>query len=256
MKVLIIEDEVQTGLDLQRSIEKLQPDFKVVGIVDSVEASLEWFDKNETPDIIFSDIQLGDGLAFDIFKQVSIDCPVIFCTAYDQYAIQAFQNNGIDYLLKPVEDSLLEKSLRKFHSFTRSSNVGIHKTTIERLLREISGNIKSYKSTFLVSYRDKMIPVSVDEILFFRITDDVVELYTIDKRQYRLTDSLDYVESVVDPRSFYRANRQYLLAFSSIKEVEVYIERKLLVRLIQPGIEPVIISKAKASDFLKWVEAR
>jgi len=254
MRVLIIEDEVQTGLDLERSIVSLRPDATVLEIVDSVEAALGWFNKNKSPDIIFSDIQLGDGLAFDIFKQVSINCPVIFCTAYDQYAIQAFQNNGIDYLLKPIEDGLLGKSLNKFNAFTHSSNTIFDSAAIEKLIREVSGNVRSYKSTFLVSYRDKLIPVSINDVLFFRITDDVVELFTHDNQQYRINDSLDYIESVVDSRFFYRTNRQYLLAFKAIKEVEFYIERKLLVKLVQAGIEPIVISKAKASDFLKWVE--
>lgn len=256
MRILIIEDEIQTGLDLQRSILMLRPDFTVIAILDSIDASLDWFRKNGTPDIIFSDIQLGDGLSFEIFEQISINCPIIFCTAYDEYAIRAFQNNGIDYLLKPIDDALLGKSLKKFESFTRSSGSIPDNSVIEKLLKEVAGVFKSYKTSFLVSYRDKLIPIGIDDILFFRVADDVVELCNNDKQTYRISESLDHIESVVDPKFFYRANRQYLLAFKAVKEVEVYIERKLLVRLNQPGIEPIVISKAKASEFLRWMENR
>lgn len=255
MDILIIEDEIQTARDLKNSIYALQPDFKVVAIIDSVEAGLDWFNNNPQPDLVFSDIQLGDGLAFEIFQQMQVACPIIFYTAYDQYAIQAFQNNGIDYLLKPVKEELLKKSLDKINLFKSPKNI-YDAAFITQLLKEISGNITSYKSNFLVSYREKMIPINIADVLFFRIIDDSVELNTKNNQQYRLSYSLDYIESVVDPKSFYRANRQYLIAYSAIKEVENYFDRKLLIRLVTSHPEPVIVSKAKSSDLLRWLEAR
>jgi DNA-binding LytR/AlgR family response regulator len=254
MTVLIIEDEVQTARDLKESIKALQPDYTIIGIIDSVEAGLEWFEHNEQPDLIFSDIQLGDGLAFDLFRQVPLQCPVVFCTAYDQYAIQAFRNNGIDYLLKPLEEGSLQKCLEKVNGLLQKQAAPMEQEKLAALLKSLSGNPKSYKSTFLVSYREKLIPVAVPDILYFHITDDVVTLTTKDNQAYRLTDSLDHIESIVDPGVFYRANRQWLIAFKGIKEVEMYFERKLLVKLIQPTAAPIIISKAKASDFLGWME--
>ncbi|MDF2189011.1 LytTR family DNA-binding domain-containing protein [Paraflavitalea sp. CAU 1676] len=255
MKVLIIEDEVQTARDLQRSIKALRPAFHIVDIIDSVESGLEWFDKNQQPDLIFSDIQLGDGLAFDIFKRVDIQCPVVFCTAYDQYAIQAFRNNGIDYLLKPLEEGLLEKCLNKLQHLLKKPASQEERPLLTALLKELQGTHKSYKSTFLVTYRDKLIPVNVNDVLYFRVTGEVVDLCTKDNQQYRLVDSLDYIESLIDPSLFYRANRQYLVAFKAIREVETYIERKLLVHLIQPAADPIVVSKAKSSDFLAWMES-
>jgi len=253
MKIVIIEDEVQTAWDLQNSIQQLQPDFEVVATLDSVEAGLEWFNQNEQPDLIFSDIQLGDGLAFEILQEVNLTCPVIFCTAYDEYALRAFQNNGVDYLLKPIKQESLKKSLDKFNLF-KNPKTKNNSSILQGLMEEITKNFKSYKSTFLVSFRDKMIPVKTDDILFFKITDDTVELYTNSNNRYRLPWSLDQIETMVDPRLFYRANRQYLIAYQAVKEVENYFDRKLLIKIDQLNSEPIIISKGKAADLLKWLE--
>lgn len=255
MKIVIIEDEVQTAWDLQNSIQQLQPGCKVVATLDSVEAGLEWFSHHEPPDLIFSDIQLGDGLAFEILQQVKLTCPVIFCTAYDEYALRAFQNNGVDYLLKPIKQESLKKSLDKFNLFKNPghNNNGLW---LQDLMEEITKNFKSYKSTFLVSFRDKMIPVNSNDILFFKITDDAVELCIKSNDRYRLPWSLDHIETMVDPKLFYRANRQYLIAYHAIKEVENYFDRKLLIKIDPLNPEPIIVSKAKSADLLKWLENR
>ena len=253
MRIVIIEDEVETAWDLQNSIQKLQPDCSVVATLDSVEAGLEWFSHNDQPDLIFSDIQLGDGLAFEILQQVKLTCPVIFCTAYDEYALRAFQNNGVDYLLKPIKKESLKKSLDKFNLF-KNPRTKNNSSMLQDLMEEITKKFKSYKSTFLVSFRDKMIPVNTDDIIFFKITDDAVELCTKSKDRYRLSWSLDHIESMVDPKSFYRANRQYLIAYHAIKEVESYFDRKLLIKIDQLSSEPIIVGKAKSTDLLKWLE--
>ena len=255
MNIVIIEDEVRTALDLKNTILILQPDSKVIAIIDSVESGIEWFtNTNELPDIIFSDIQLGDGLAFNILNKVELNCPVIFCTAYDEYAMQAFQNNGIDYLLKPIKEEALKKSLEKFNLLKKPVQNTYDASLLNKLMKEIASGTKSYKSTFLVSYREKMIPVKVSDIIFFHIDDAGVELNIKNNQRYRLNYSLDYIESVVDPKIFYRVNRQYLLAHPAIKEVETYYDRKLLIHINHPNTEPVVVSKAKASAFLKWLE--
>lgn len=253
MNIVIIEDEVQAAWDLQNSIESLQPDFKVIKIIDSVEAGIEWFKNNSQPDLVFSDIQLGDGLAFEILQHAALHCPVIFCTAYDEYAIRAFQHNGVDYLLKPIKEELLRKSLDKLNLF-RDTLKHINSSLLSELVKEIKGTGRSYTSAFLVTYREKIIPVNISDILFFRIVNDAVELTTKSSQQYRLNFTLDHIESVIDPKIFYRANRQYLIARDAIKAAEYYFDRKLLINLIQHNAEPVIVSKAKASDFLKWLE--
>jgi len=255
MNIVIIEDEVRTALDLKNTILILQPDSRVIAIIDSVESGIEWFSNtNELPDIIFSDIQLGDGLAFDILNKVELDCPVIFCTAYDEYAMQAFQNNGIDYLLKPIKEEALKKSLDKFNLLKKPVQNTYDASLLNKLMKEIAAGTKSYKSTFLVSYREKMIPVKVSDIIFFHIDDAGVELNIKNNQRYRLNYSLDYIESVVDPKIFYRVNRQYLLVHAAIKEVETYYDRKLLIHINHPNTEPIVVSKARASAFLKWLE--
>lgn len=255
MNVLIIEDEIATARDLEASIKALRPTYRIVGIVDSVEAGLEWFELHTLPDLIFSDIQLGDGLVFDIFRQVRVQCPVVFCTAYDQYAIEAFRNNGIDYLLKPLEEDLLKQCLDKIDLLLKRPPAEGERPDLSSFLLSMSATPKSYKSTFLVSYREKLIPVNIHDVLFFRVAGEAVELHTKSNHQYRLPDSLDRIESLVDPSLFYRANRQFLVGFSGIREVELYFERKLLVHLVVPSPEPIIISKAKATDFIAWMES-
>jgi len=256
MNIIIIEDEVQTAWDLRHTIERLRPDFVVQAVLDSVESGLDWFSGHEQPDLIFSDIQLGDGMAFDIFNKIILTCPVIFCTAYDEYAILAFRNNGIDYLLKPVDEKLLEESLAKMDMLKKPSAGNYDSSLVYRVIKDIEQNTKNYKSSFLVSYRDKLIPVVVENISFFSIQNELLQLHTKDNKMYLLNYKLDYLEMIVDPKLFYRANRQTLLAYSAIKEVEHYEDRKLLVQLVTKTSEPIIVSKARASDFIKWMEGR
>jgi DNA-binding LytR/AlgR family response regulator len=254
MKVLIIEDELQTARDLKHSIEALRPRFNVQAILDSVESGFEWFSCHESPDLIFSDIQLGDGLAFEIFKRISISCPVIFCTAYDEYAIKAFQHNGIGYLLKPVNESQLAKSLDKVDLLTRASDYYFDISLLQKLLCELESATKPFKSNFLVSYREKMIPINIDEISCFSIDKSLARLHTNDNRIFLVSYTLDYLESIINPRLFYRANRQWLVSYNAIREIEHYFDRKLLIKLHLSGLEPLIVSKAKSSDFLQWME--
>lgn len=254
MKVLIIEDEVQAARDLRASLLALQPSLTIVDTVDSVEAGLEWFDSHPGPDLIFSDIQLGDGLAFDLLRQAGVRCPVVFCTAYDQYAIQAFRHNGIDYLLKPIDEDQLKACLDKVLPLLLQKPAAVPIAGLPALLQAMAGQRAPYKSTFLVAWREKLIPVSVDQISLFRIADNAVELYTRAQQTYRLPESLDQIEAMVNPALFYRANRQYLVHFSAIREVELYFDRKLLVKLVHPFPDAIVVSKAKASGFLQWME--
>jgi DNA-binding LytR/AlgR family response regulator len=256
MNIIIIEDEVQTAWDLRHSIEMLRPSFNVLAVLDGVESSLEWLSNNVQPDLIFSDIQLGDGMAFDIFNKIILGCPIIFCTAYDEYAILAFRNNGIDYLLKPVDEKGLERSLAKFDMLKKPAVNDYDFSMIHRVLKDIEQNTKNYKSSFLVSYRDKLIPVVNENICFFSIQNELLQLYTMDNKIYPLNYKLDYLETMVDPKLFYRANRQTLLAYSAIREVEHYYDRKLLIHLVTQTSGPIIVSKGRASDFIKWMEAR
>jgi DNA-binding LytR/AlgR family response regulator len=256
MKIFIIEDEVQTAKDLKNSIERLRPDLKVTAIVDSVASALLWLKKNNSPDLIFSDIQLGDGLSFEIYKKFKITCPVIFCTAFDEYAIQAFKNNGIDYLLKPISDKDLMQSIEKVEMLRPSVSIHYDVGLLQKLLDEINGKDKKYKNAFLIPYRDKLIPIDIDDIRLFRLVNEATQIVTADNKIFSFNQSLDILEKQINPKVFYRANRQNIIAYGAIKEVEHDSERKLRLNLMLPGVDPIIISKAKASEFLKWIGNR
>jgi len=256
MTIVIIEDEVHTAWDIQNCIKLLRPEYQILATLDSVESSVEWFHCNPHPDLVISDIQLGDGLAFEIYHKVELTCPVIFCTAYDEYAIQAFQNNGIDYILKPINESLFEASLQKLETIAQLFAPKYNREMMEMLLTNFQSEARKYKSSFLIHFRNQLIPVATDDILLFKVNHDTTEIFVRDGRKFQLFKPLDAIEAQVNPRRFYRANRQTLLAFEAIYRIEHYDDRKLLVRLDGVASEPVIVSKAKSASFLAWVENR
>lgn len=254
MNIVIIEDEVHTAWELKQMIESLWSEFAVLAVIDSVHAGLEWFAANPCPDLIFSDIQLGDGLSFDIFRKVEIDCPVVFCTAYDEYAINAFQNNGIDYILKPITEISLQKSVSKINLLRKTADKHKDQDIITKLIRIVESKAKVYKHNFLVNFRDKIIPLNISDIACFYYTERNVQIYSSQNQMYLISSSLEYLETVLDPQLFYRANRQFIIARSAIKEVEHHFDRKLQITLNLHGVEPIIVSKAKAQAFLRWLE--
>jgi len=253
MNVVIIEDEAKTAADLKDTIQKADPSSIVLATLDSIESSVEYFRNHPMPDLVFSDIQLADGLSFQIFKSVTVSCPVIFCTAFDEYAIDAFRANGIDYILKPFDEQTIKNSLIKIKKlemhFSSQNDLFIRMGTA--LLTQ-----KAYKTAFLVSYKDKMIPVATCDIASIYIADEAVRLITFSNQKYGLDYTLDEIENMLDPKLFYRVSRQYILHFKAITEVEHYFARKLAVKVVVVVPETIVISKAKASDFLRWMENR
>jgi DNA-binding LytR/AlgR family response regulator len=253
MNIVIIEDEAKTAADLKDTIQKVDSSAKVLITLDSIESSVEYFRNHLMPDLVFSDIQLADGLSFQIFKSVTVSCPVIFCTAFDEYAIEAFRANGIDYILKPFDEQTIKNSLIKIKKlemhFSSQNDLFIRMGTA--LL-----NQKSYKSAFLVSYKDKMIPISTSDIACVYIADEAIRLITFSNQKFGLDYTLDEIENMLDPKLFYRVNRQYILHFIAITEIEHYFARKLIVKVSVPVPETIVVSKARASDFLRWMENR
>jgi DNA-binding LytR/AlgR family response regulator len=254
MRVLIIEDENRTALDLKSTIEEVEPGAIVLGIKDSVDDAVAWLQTNASPDLIFMDIQLADGLSFEIFQEVAVECPVIFCTAYDEYAVEAFRVNGVDYILKPFDQESISRALNKvknLQNFFQRGDSGLNK------LADLLNTLKpAHRTSFLVSHRDKLLPVSVNDIAFFYIEHEVTFLNTFDSKRYVVNHTMEELEKQLDPRQFYRANRQFLMNYTNVVEVEHYFARKLLVKTRASTKEPVIVSKAKATDFLAWMEAR
>lgn len=256
MKILIVEDEQRTAYDLQATIRELQPGATFPAILDSVEATVAWLNENPMPDLAFFDIQLADGLSFDIFEEVKVECPVVFCTAFDEHALRAFQVNGVDYILKPFDPESVRRALDKVKALEnffqkRDNNL---EAKIAKLLEEARQPVA--KTTFLVSQRDKFQPIAVADIAYFYIEHEVTFLHTIDNRRFMLSYTLDELEKMLDTRQFYRANRQFLIHSKVIVEVEQYFARKLLVKISAQTKEPIVVSKAKASEFLQWLEKR
>lgn len=251
--IIIIEDETPAGEYLKSLILKLAPDATVLAILESVEQAVEWLGTNPSPDLIFMDIQLGDGSCFEIFEQVKVRCPIIFTTAHDEYAINAFKLNSLDYLLKPIKSSDLHYSLDKFHS----SNEESLKRTVESLEEIIKERIyapKSTKRNFLVPYRDKLIPIRDEEFAWFTIKNGIVDGTLTDNRTYAIDKSLEELEKVLDINRFFRANRQFIIARSSIREIEFYFNGRLLIRVSPVPSKPILISKERVPTFKKWFE--
>jgi two-component system, LytTR family, response regulator LytT len=251
MKVLVIEDEPITARELKFVLRKLDKNIEILDTVDSVETALECLNQLQ-PELIFSDIHLADGICFDIFNKIEVKCPIIFCTAFDEYAIEAFNTNGVAYILKPFTEQSVGNALEKVKNLTHFQDKHKAYTDMSTLSKLLS-NKTDYKSSFLVSRSGKLIPVDISNVAFFYIKNEIVMLYTVKGESYMTDYSLDKLEAEVDSHDFYRANRQFLLNRRIVKEVEHYFARKLLVKTQIPSPESIIVSKAKATDFTNWL---
>ena len=253
MKIIIIEDELKAAKSLANLALKLRPAAKIVAQLQSIESSVDYLSQNEEPDLIFMDIQLSDGLSFEIFKSVKINCPVIFCTAYGEYAMDAIKANGIDYLLKPFSEDDLQAAFVKVENFKNFFQQNT-RPDLDGLLKRIG--IDEGKKSFLVFKNNKYTTVQTDQIAFIYIRNESVTIMTFQQQEYAIDQSLDQVQSLLSPKQFFRLNRQYLLNFSAIKEVEHYFDRKLFVKLVIPSPDKLLIGKEKTSGFLSWLESR
>jgi two-component system response regulator LytT len=253
MKIIIIEDEIKAAKSLSNLITKIRPKAQVVATLQSVDDAVQYFSENESPELIFMDIQLSDGLSFEIFQSVKISCPVIFCTAYGEYAMDAIKANGIDYLLKPFSQEDLQKAFEKVEQFQNFFQQ--HKLPdLNELLKRIGPD--EGKKSFLVFKHNKYTTVPTEHIAFIYIRNDSPTIMTMKEEEYTLTQSLDTLQSQLSSLQFYRLNRQYLVNFSAIKEVEHYFDRKLFVKLVIPSPEKLLIGKEKTTAFLNWLENR
>ena len=254
MKTIIIEDEKPAARLLQRKLEKL--DIEVGVMLHSVEEALDWFSKNEHPDLIFLDIQLSDGLSFEIFEKVEIKSAVIFTTAYDEYALRAFKLNSIDYLLKPIDEDDLEIAVAKFKSLLpkqelQTQSLGIDFEQIKRMLTNPFE--KNYKKRFTVKIGQHLKVISVDEIECFFSENKGTYLHTFDNRNYLIECTLELLEQELDPGDFFRISRKFIIPLKAIKEIVLYSNSRLKVILPSFKEEDVIVSREKVSDFKTWI---
>lgn len=253
MNIIIIEDEFRAAKSLQNLLSDLKPSSKILGVYDSIEASVEALSNDMKPDLIFMDIQLSDGLSFEIFKTVEITCPVIFCTAFDQYMLDAFKSKGVDYVLKPFSREDIAEALKKvdeLKKFFQKSEI----SDWEVLLQKI--NQPSGKSNFLVFKNQKYTTIPTEDIAYFYIHNEMTHLVTFAKEQFSLSQPLGQIAEQVSDKQFFRINRQYLVNFKAIKEMEHYFQRKILVKLTIETPEKLLINKEKTHSFFTWLEDR
>lgn len=262
MTILLIEDEPLVARILERQVRSLEPTAQLQGPLESVQAALTWFRQlresgTPEPDLILSDIQLSDGVSFDIYREVNPQCPIIFTTAYDEYAIRAFKLNSIDYLLKPIDQEELEAAFAKFHQWRQGGLSVDFRNQLSHLLADLQparGQQRAYKRRFTAHYLRQIVPVAEEHVACF-CRDELIYLHTSDGRKL-VTDyhSLDELEDLADPTHFFRANRQNLVNVEAIAGYQSHHTGKLILSLKKPVSLDVTVSKEKAAQFRGWFE--
>lgn len=251
MNIVVIEDEKLTANDLIKSIKTVEPAANVVAHLTTVEESIIFFNNKPNVDLIFSDIQLGDGLSFDIFEQVSIETPIIFCTAFNEYALKAFETSGIDYILKPFSKLALQKSIQKFKSITGKQQV--NEPNYSALFDAIKKQIIPQKlPNILIHQGDKITPVAGDKIALFYIDNGNVWAFGFEQSKKFVSANLEELEAKFNPY-FFRVNRQFLINRTAIAEASQHFNRKVLVHLNIPFAEQILVPKEKVTLFLEWL---
>lgn len=251
MKAVIIEDEKIAAELLKNLICQLDENIEVVTVLQTVEDSVEWLNSNQHPDILFVDIHLADGSSFSIFEKTEVKCPIVFTTAYDEYALKAFEVNSIDYLLKPINKDDLQRALNKYKNLKGEKHEIDYKTLISRFLTEAE-NVNNYKEHFLVPERDKLVPLAAKDIAYVYIDLKLIKAVTFSGKIYYLNQNLDEMMNQLNPKMFFRANRQYIVSHEAIKDVSIWFGNKISLNLTIPTEEKIIVSKARVSDFKNW----
>jgi two-component system LytT family response regulator len=255
MDIFIIEDEPMASKLLSKLIKDADPNMNIVGTADNVVSAVKWFQENKHPDLIFSDIELLDGQSFEIFNTIEITSPVIFTTAYHDFALKAFKVNSIDYLLKPLNKADVKRALDKYKMLQDKMSVSNNSSDILKgLIDSIKAEKKTYKSRFLVKMGDRLVSLTNEQIAYFYSEDKLVFLQTIENKKYPVDFSLDELEQTLDPTSFFRLNRQFISNINSIMSIHNYFNGKLKLTL-KPAIEKeVVVSREKASLFKDWLD--
>ncbi|NDV59357.1 LytTR family DNA-binding domain-containing protein [Bacteroides sp. 519] len=254
MKAIIIEDEKAAVRNLVALIHEIRPEAEVIATLDSINSTIEWFNSSSViPDVIFMDIHLADGSAFEIFEHIKITTPVIFTTAYDEYALRAFKVNSIDYLLKPIDREDMEKALEQFDDLYTDHAHTFHDSTLEQLMHSLRQK-ESYKTHFLIPLRgDKLLPVAVSSILFFYIRDSRVKAVMADGNELPFTHTMDELTDCLDPSVFFRVNRQFLISRDAIKDIDLWFNNRLSINLKITSVdEHIIVSKTRVREFKDW----
>jgi DNA-binding LytR/AlgR family response regulator len=251
MKILIVEDELPAAKRLSKLVKAEKPDIQILDILDSVEATTSWFQNSPSPDLVFMDIQLADGLSFDIFSQTKVSAPVIFTTAYDQYTLKAFKVNSVDYLLKPIDPDELKSALDKFELFFQKQQI-YDSNGIEKLIETLSE--KTYKERFLVKVGQNLTYINVSDISYFYSEDGSVFALTKNNKRYIIDYTLDQLENVLNPDNFFRINRKFLIEINCIQKISTWFNSRLKLELRPTTEAEVIVSRERVSDFKGWLD--
>lgn len=254
MRVIIIEDEHSAVLNLEYLLKSIDSNIRIIETIDTVADAIAFFQAEDSFDLIFMDIHLADGNSFEVFQKVEPSAPIIFTTAYDQYAIQAFKVNSIDYLLKPIREEELKNAIDKFKQSQEKS--AISPQQIQGLFNLIRDKQKSYRQSFLIQKGDNLIPLATTDFAFFFIQNGVVRGTTNEDVTYHLDGKLEDLENELDPNAFFRANRQYLVRRSAIKNLSIYFNGRLIVNVAPEAKEKIIVSKANAPNFKVWLNQK
>lgn len=249
MNILIVEDEPRAASQLQNLLAKSAFDFEILSIIDSVEDAVSWFQNHEVPDLVFMDIQLADGLSFEIFQNIEVNAPIIFTTAFDQYAIQAFKVNSIDYLLKPIQQQDLDVALQKFSKSKHLSNA-----IAPNVLRELLTSMQTpqQRSGILVKEGSGFVQIRISELLYIYSENSITFGITPHKR-YIIDETIDQLLESLDATKFYRINRGQIVSKMSIQKIEPYFNHRVKLLMINPRDQEFIVSRQKTSDFKAWM---
>ncbi len=245
MRILIIEDEKPAVDHLVDILSEEMSEASILEPIDTVKDAIQWFQNNKMPDLVFMDIQLADDICFRIFEKVEISCPIIFTTAYDQYALRAFRLNSIGYLLKPVEKTSLKESLEKLRRLTSSDFDSLQHTMLE---------VGKFKERFMVTRGERIKSIPVESVAYFFGQDKFVYLITHGGEQFLIDDTLTDLENKADPTTFFRINRQYLVSYSAIKEMTIHTRGRVKVELLPPTKETPVVSIERSGSFKNWLD--
>ncbi len=252
MQVVIIEDEPIAVRRIVMLLEELQPDIQIKATLSTVLDATAWFNKNPLPDLIFLDIQLNDGYGFDILDSLEKHPPIIFTTAFNEYAMRGFKYNGIDYLLKPINKEELRISLEKFGTLNSYKSEIVGGGDLEAIRNSLLG--RDYKLRFMVKVGNRFNTINTKDIAYFKSHDGVIFLHTHDGKHYPVDYTIDNLEKLVNPLYFFRVNRKYMIAVSAVQEVHNYFNSRVLVRLLPKQDEKVIVSRDRTGNFKKWLD--
>jgi DNA-binding LytR/AlgR family response regulator len=250
IRTLIVEDEEPAAARLEKLLKEVGSGVQVLDVIDSVERAVNWFETNDPPDLLLLDIQLADGLSFDIFKRVKVDSFVIFTTAYDEYAIKAFELNSIDYLLKPVDKAKLQKSIQKYRKLADRNQ----QVNIETLMETLERRKSNFKRRFAVNIGSKIISVETRSVAYFYALEGNTFLCTRDNHHYPLDFSLEYLEQLLDPELFFRINRQVIIQYTSIEKIHILSRSRVKLETNPPASEDMLVSTARTHQFRLWLD--